>query len=154
MASPQSKDQNTNEVFEQTSFLYGANALFIEAQLERFLADPESVDESWRNFFASISKADLSVHRPSWARVDWPESNDDITRALTGSLPPLAALAKSSKAVSQNESSVKELQQKVAAFAPTLSTDEIRRAVTDTVRAIQMIRAYRSEERRVGKECA
>ena len=143
MASPQSKDQNTNEVFEQTSFLYGANAIFIEAQLERFLADPESVDESWRNFFASISKTDLRLHRPSWARTDWPEANDDITRALTGSLAPIAPSAKSSKAPPQKEPSVKELQQKVAAFAPTLSSDEIRRAVTDTVRAIQMIRAYR-----------
>jgi 2-oxoglutarate dehydrogenase E1 component len=143
MASPQTKDANTNAVFEQTSFLYGANAVFIEAQLERFLADPASVDESWRNFFSSISGSGLSVHRASWGRSDWPEITDDLTRALTGSPAPAKPDPKAGGKASQKEGSVKELQQKIAAIAPTLSSDEVRRAVVDTVRSIQMIRAYR-----------
>lgn len=142
MASPQTKDAGSNAVLEQTSFLYGANAPFIEAQLERYLADPASVDETWRNFFASISATDLSVHRASWARTDWPEATDDLTRALTGAPAAPKAEAKPGKAP-QREASVKELQQKIAAVAPSLSSDEVRRAVVDTVRAIQMIRAYR-----------
>ncbi|MEQ1753439.1 MAG: 2-oxoglutarate dehydrogenase E1 component [Micropepsaceae bacterium] len=142
MASPQTKDANSNAVFEQTSFLYGANAAFIETQLERYLADPSSVDESWRNFFASISATEPGVHRPSWARTDWPEA-DDLTRALTGALGTVKADPKSGRQTAPKDGSVKELQQKVAAIAPSLSSDEARRAVVDTVRAIQMIRAYR-----------
>ena len=110
MASPQTKDAGSNAVLEQTSFLYGANAPFIEAQLERYLADPASVDETWRSFFASIAAADLSVHRASWARTDWPEATDDLTRALTGAPAAPKAEAKPGKAP-QKEASVKELQQ-------------------------------------------
>ena len=142
MASPQTRDAGSNAALEQTSFLYGANAPFIEAQLERYLADPSSVDESWRNFFASIAPSDLGVHRASWARADWPEATDDLTRALTGAPAAPKADAKPGKAPIK-DASVKELQQKIAAAAPTLTSDEVRRAVVDTVRAIQMIRAYR-----------
>jgi 2-oxoglutarate dehydrogenase E1 component len=142
MASPQTRDAGSNAALEQTSFLYGANAPFIEAQLERYLADPSSVDESWRNFFSSIAPADLGVHRASWARADWPEATDELTRALTGAPAAPKADARPGKAPPK-DASVKELQQKIAAAAPTLTSDEVRRAVVDTVRAIQMIRAYR-----------
>jgi 2-oxoglutarate dehydrogenase E1 component len=37
--------------FEQTSNLYGANAPYVEEQYERYLADPASVDPSWRAVF-------------------------------------------------------------------------------------------------------
>lgn len=141
MASPQSKDAHPNAVFEQSSFLYGANALFIESQLERFQADPNSVDESWRNFFSQLAPADRNVHRPSWARTDWPET-DDLTRALAG-MPEPVKIDTQAKASRRQEPTVRELQQKVAALTPTPSAEESRRAVVDTVRATQMIRAYR-----------
>ena len=141
MASPQSKDAHPNAVFEQSSFLYGANALFIESQHERFQADPNSVDESWRNFFSQLAPADRNVHRPSWARTDWPET-DDLTRALAG-MPEPVKIDTQAKASRRQEPTVRELQQKVAALTPTPSAEESRRAVVDTVRATQMIRAYR-----------
>ena len=37
---------------EQTSFLFGANAPFIEELYERYLADPNAVDAEWRTFSA------------------------------------------------------------------------------------------------------
>src|SRR5689334_20402453 len=37
--------------FEATSNLYGANAPYVEEQYERYLADPASVDASWRTVF-------------------------------------------------------------------------------------------------------
>src|SRR4051812_9863693 len=37
--------------FEQSSNLYGANAPYVEALYERYLADPQSVDASWRATF-------------------------------------------------------------------------------------------------------
>jgi len=39
---------------DQASFLYGSNATFIAELYSRYLADPASVDESWRRFFAEL----------------------------------------------------------------------------------------------------
>ena len=38
-----------NEAFEQTSFLYGGNAPFIEQLYARFSGEPASVDSDWRH---------------------------------------------------------------------------------------------------------
>ncbi|MCW5682621.1 MAG: hypothetical protein KIS70_15030, partial [Xanthobacteraceae bacterium] len=40
----------------ETSFLYGANASFVEEMHDRFLSDPSSVDPSWRTFFQQLSE--------------------------------------------------------------------------------------------------
>ena len=42
--------------FAATSQLYGANAPFVEEQYERYLADPKSVDDSWRALFDAWQK--------------------------------------------------------------------------------------------------
>jgi 2-oxoglutarate dehydrogenase E1 component len=139
MATPQAKGERTNDVIAQTGFLYGANAAFIEQQLALYLENPASVDESWRAFFAgAVTRADANPGA-SWARRDRQEPADEVTRALAAI--PERAPAKPAKAAPAT--AVHELQQKIAAAAPSLSSDEIRRAVVDTVRAIQMIRAYR-----------
>jgi 2-oxoglutarate dehydrogenase E1 component len=53
-----------------TTFLTGANAGFIAELYTRFLEDPETVDESWRRFFAEmnddISAVLAEAHGPSW----------------------------------------------------------------------------------------
>lgn len=41
--------------FEQTGFLFGSNAVFIEELYKLYLNDPSSVDESWRSFFAGMT---------------------------------------------------------------------------------------------------
>ncbi len=43
---------DVNETFLNTSFLYGANAAWIEDLYARFEADPNSVDAEWQAFFA------------------------------------------------------------------------------------------------------
>ncbi len=45
-----------NEGFERTSFLYGANAQFIEQLYARYLNDPASVDPEWQQFFAGLEE--------------------------------------------------------------------------------------------------
>ncbi|MCE9521510.1 MAG: 2-oxoglutarate dehydrogenase E1 component, partial [Alphaproteobacteria bacterium] len=142
MASPHAKDDRTNEIFEATSFLNGANAGFVEDMYARFQADPSSVDESWRTFFASIAERMMGERRPSWARKDWPEPADETTRALTAAAPYAKAEPKGSKPALR-DSNVRELQQTLAQRAPALTPEEERRAVVDTIRATQMIRAYR-----------
>ena len=43
-----------NQVFAETSFLYGTNAIFIEQMQERWAQDPNSVSPEWRAFFDSL----------------------------------------------------------------------------------------------------
>ena len=46
--------QDANEAFALTSFLYGANAAYIEDLYARFQEDPASLDEVWRDFFSKL----------------------------------------------------------------------------------------------------
>ena len=43
-----------NQVFAETSFLYGSNASFIEDLHEKWAADPASVSGEWRAFFDQL----------------------------------------------------------------------------------------------------
>ena len=58
---------------EQTSFLFGANAPFIEELYERYLGDPNAVDAEWRTFFEALGeqKSDVlaEVRGASWAPI-------------------------------------------------------------------------------------
>ena len=83
-----------NEAFEQTSFLYGGNAQFIEQLYARFLSDPASVDPHWRQFFAGLADDRASAlnrsRGRSWERPGWPEAaNGEIVSALDGNWPAL-----------------------------------------------------------------
>jgi 2-oxoglutarate dehydrogenase E1 component len=46
------------------SFLYGANAVFIEELYQRYTANPASVDTNWQQFFAALG--DAPTHKPAW----------------------------------------------------------------------------------------
>ena len=64
--------QSDNEVFEQSSFLFGANSAFIEKLYADYQANPASVDASWQQFFASLGETDGALKQPAWQRPDWP----------------------------------------------------------------------------------
>src|SRR5690349_19760795 len=57
---------------DQTSFLTGANAVFIEELFARYLDDPNSVDPSWRTVFQAWGEEAKVVHSElkgaSWGR--------------------------------------------------------------------------------------
>ena len=119
--------------FEQTSFLYGGNAQFIEQLYAKYLENPAAVDQHWRQFFAGLEdNAELArqqVKGPSWARKDWPQpESGELVSAFDGNWPaaPAAKPAKGSEA-----------------RAPGLSAEDVRKATMDSVRALMMIRAYR-----------
>jgi 2-oxoglutarate dehydrogenase E1 component len=113
--------RNSNDVMESTSFLSGANAAFIEALYAQYQANPDSVDSSWRAYFADLGEQGLTSAQlgrgPVW-RQDQKELSapDELTSALTGQWP-----------------------------ARQRTTDEqsLRSAAQDSVRAIQLVRAYR-----------
>jgi 2-oxoglutarate dehydrogenase E1 component len=128
--------------FEQSSFLYGGNAKFVEDLFQQYLNNPASVDPNWRVFFQGLAEETRSVSGPSWARPDWPaKPNDEITAALDGNWtayektlapkvdprakPPAAATAPAPIA------------------APAATSDDVKKATMDSVRALMMIRAYR-----------
>ena len=50
----------------QNSFLFGANAPYVEEQYETYLSDPASVTDEWRAWFdALIANADRSWRNPN-----------------------------------------------------------------------------------------
>ena len=55
-ATPKSVDAKAS-MQEQwdTSMLGGANSPWLESQYEQYLRDPNSVDETWRNYFAGLT---------------------------------------------------------------------------------------------------
>jgi 2-oxoglutarate dehydrogenase E1 component len=79
----------SNEILAATAFLSGTNAAFIEQLYARYCADPDSVDPSWRSYFAQMGEQALTPAQlgrgPAWRR-DTPLSlpKDEITAALTG----------------------------------------------------------------------
>ena len=126
--------------FEETSFLYGGNAQFVEDLYSRYLANPAAVDSNWRQFFDSISDASVAAQPagPSWKRQDWPLAPaDERTAALDGNW------AANEKAMAPKA----EAKPREAAKSPTPpaapAAEDIKQATMDSVRALMMVRAYR-----------
>jgi 2-oxoglutarate dehydrogenase E1 component len=128
--------------FEETSFLYGGNAQFIEQLYTTYLQNPAAVDAHWRSFFDGMTDGGAKPHSPSWARADWPpKPADERTAALDGNWLELEKLL-----APKIEAKMKAAAPAVAAApAPAAgpSADEVKRATTDSVKALMMIRAYR-----------
>src|SRR5690606_33366516 len=122
-----------NEVLAETSFLYGGNAAFVEDLYARWAQDPNAVEPSWRAFFASLQeKADqikAATAQPAWTKKSAPAPRPDWLSALDGLWP--AVEAKVGKKI------------EARAEGAAVSTDAIRAATLDSLRAIMMIRAYR-----------
>ncbi|WP_316015442.1 2-oxoglutarate dehydrogenase E1 component [Roseobacter sp. HKCCA0434] len=129
-------DQSNNDQFQASSFLQGHNAEYVEQLHARYADDPSSVDQDWADFFAALDEnqgAQAAASGPSWARTDWPPvPTGELVAALTGEWDetPPADLAK-------------KVAKKAADKGVELSEEQVRQAVTDSIRAIMLIRAYR-----------
>ena len=128
--------EDANEAFLQTSFLYGANAAYIEDLYARYEQDPNKVDASWREFFSALKDdkagALQNARGASWSRPGWPLlANGEIVSALDGNWAQL-------------ENAVGDkIRAKAQGAGADLSEAEAMRATRDSVRALMMIRAYR-----------
>ncbi len=120
-----------NEVLAETSFLYGGNAAFVEDLYAKWASNPASVEPSWQAFFASLSDPAGDVKRaagdPAWIQRAAPPSRPDWLSALDGMWPAVQA----------------KVETRIAERQPAASTDAVRAATLDSLRAIMMIRAYR-----------
>jgi len=122
-----------NTAMLETSFLYGANATFVEEMAARYAADPNSVDPSWRAFFDQVrddpDAVRAAVHGPSWYRPELAQpQTTETTRLMDGNWGGLA----------------ERLETRVAARLPNASAQDVQSAARDSVRALMMIRAYRT----------
>ncbi len=121
-----------NDVMLETSFLYGANAAFVEDMYARYLEDPASVDVSWRAFFDAAREPsdarEAQAEGPSWYRPELAQPRTDaFTALLDGDWQAPAARPERRK------------QDRV----PKASIIDVQTAARDSVRALMMIRAYR-----------
>jgi len=72
-----------NQVFAETSFLYGSNASFIEDLHGKWAADPASVSGEWRAFFDQLRDNADSV-KASGAAGSWGRSVSTEPSEATG----------------------------------------------------------------------
>jgi 2-oxoglutarate dehydrogenase E1 component len=128
--------QDANVAFARTSFLFGANAAYVEDLYARYEKDPATVDAEWREFFQSLKDKPADVTRSargaSWARPNWPiRPNGDLIAAFDG----------------QWAEAEKKIGDKIAARAQDAGVDlskaDVMQATRDSIHALMLIRAYR-----------
>ena len=115
--SPHSEENN--ELLEQSSFLSGTNAAFIESLYARYQENPEAVDASWRVYFAELDERGLSPTQlgrgPAWRRdAKVQVENGELVDPLTGQWP--------------------------AKTSGTVSEQDLRASAQESIRAIQLYR--------------
>src|SRR6201984_2165607 len=129
--------QDANAAYALTSFLYGANAPYIEDLYARYETDPKSVDAEWQSLFQSLKDDPREVSEnargPSWRRLDWPlPERSELVVALDGDWTEVG----------------KALGEKVKAQAQgggvEIPSADVERATRDSIRALMLIRAYRA----------
>jgi len=82
------------------SYLFGANAPFIEALYERYLEDPLAVEPRWRSYFDELQKLDDGARDVAHAPVQ------EYFAQLAKS--PRAAVARASAGVGEHQLSEKQ----------------------------------------------
>jgi 2-oxoglutarate dehydrogenase E1 component len=120
-----------NQVLSETSFLYGANAAFVEDLYARFAEAPDSVEASWR--VSSSSWATTGAARQALAEPSW-------TRPSTRHGPSGLDVGRGRHVAGRRS---QDRPRPSPSKTPAASPEQIRAATLDSVRAIMMIRAYR-----------
>ena len=110
---------DNNITFKKTSFLSGINSEFINQFYSDYLSDPKSLPESWRKFFNGLSDNEKlilnDINGPSWSPSKKIKKNDYFQTQT-------------------NETDNDSID---------LSSETLKKASQDSVRAIMLIRAYR-----------
>lgn len=133
-------EQPKNTDFHDSSFLQGANAAYVEQLYGQWARNPEAVDQAWDAFFRGLGDDEGTPAREaegaSWKRADWPPApTGDTFAALTGEWP------QSGK--DEAKAAMKKIAAKAEEKGVTLSEDQMRQAVLDSIRALMLIRAFR-----------
>ncbi len=123
-------DQNQNLL--DTLFLDGGNASYLEQMQAQYADNPNSVDPSFRAYFASLGEDSANAKKnaagPVWKRpAHISDPTPELTSALTGEWADAKAATKA-----------------VQAARPQLSSSEAEQAAKDSLHALMLIRAYRA----------
>lgn len=121
-----------NQALLDTLFLDGGNAGYLEQMHAKYVQNPNSVDPSFREYFASMDDSQdttlKNAEGPVWKRKDWPvEANGELTSALTGDWG--VDLAK--------------VTEKVSAKMASAPAQDVQQAAKDSLGALMLIRAHR-----------
>jgi 2-oxoglutarate dehydrogenase E1 component len=131
-----------NQVFAETSFLYGSNASFIEDLHEKWATDPASVSDEWRAFFDQLRDNAESVKASgaagSWGRPVATEPTE-ATGVFDGRWP--APKVDPAKAGGRARPAAEAAA--AAAPDPAALAEAVRVAAHDSIRALMLIRSYR-----------
>ncbi|RUU02895.1 thiamine pyrophosphate-dependent enzyme, partial [Mesorhizobium sp. M7A.T.Ca.TU.009.02.1.1] len=130
------RQDQANDQFSLTSFLYGGNADYIDALYAAYEDDPASVNAEWQEFFAGLKDDAGDVRKnakgASWAKPSWPlQANGELVSALDGNWGIVEKTVE------------KKVKDKAVTNGVVLSDADVHQATRDSVRAIMMIRAYR-----------
>jgi 2-oxoglutarate dehydrogenase E1 component len=113
------------------TFLTGLNAEYIGHLYAQYLSNASNVDRSWAEFFGDLNDTEISVLK-ELAGASWtPEENKVISRGFGYNVnSPASAPANDGPQVRRADD--------------TASGEDVRRAALDSIRALQLIRAYRA----------
>ena len=130
------RQDQANDQFSLTSFLYGGNADNIDALYAAYEDNPASVDPEWQDFFAALKDDAADVKKnakgASWARPSWPlVANGELVSALDGNWGLVEKTIE------------KKVKEKAATNGVAISEADVHQQTRDSVRAIMMIRAFR-----------
>ena len=130
------RQDQANDQFSLTSFLYGGNADYIEQLHAAWQDDPQAVDPEWQDFFAALKDDAGDVKKnakgASWSRPSWPlQANGELVSALDGNWGLVEKVIE------------KKVRDKAAANGATATEADVLQATRDSVRAVMMIRAFR-----------
>ncbi|HEX6980765.1 MAG TPA: 2-oxoglutarate dehydrogenase E1 component [Alphaproteobacteria bacterium] len=111
---------------ERTQFLYGGNSTFVEELYAKYVANPNSVDASWRQFFDALGD-DFATPQQAISRPSWAPPVSLVPLEDEGLLGPTGKAAKAAE----------------RATKAGASAADARAAALDTIRAAMLIRNYR-----------
>lgn len=112
------------------TFLTGVNGEYIAHLYGRYLSSPQKVDASWREFFKGLNDNEVSVlrelHGASWT----PDENRKDKNKFDSFVHSTHAEVTGTAAA--------------AGEPANMSDEDVRQATLDSIRAIQLVRAYRA----------
>lgn len=147
-SSHSQKRQEANEAFLKTSFLYGGNADYIDALYDQYRKDPSSVNAGWASFFANFDDSDADVEKnatgPSWIQQASPlKFNSETVAGFDGQYGANGAAPLVDGEMDFAQLAHRMLTAVRADQQGSMATGDIIQATRDTIRALQLIRAYR-----------
>ncbi|MDE0533960.1 MAG: 2-oxoglutarate dehydrogenase E1 component [Albidovulum sp.] len=118
-------------------FLSGANVGYLDNLLQSYSTNPDALEPCWRRYFDSLGEFNLnSFHspaKPSWSRGDSSlAGGEELGKAFAGE-PAAADTANLDAAPGRTEKG----------RIGSISGEELKRTLLDSIRALMVIRAYR-----------